>query len=75
MLLKMATCFLGLDKMVCALCMCVSLCALCVSVCLCMHLTYIYKYTKKLGITRVGTIVDRKKVLKRAGVVHNIKSQ
>jgi len=29
-----------------------------------------------LGIlTRVGTIVDRKKVLKQAGVVHNIKSQ
>jgi len=34
------------------------------------------KYTKKLGIsTRVGTIVDRKKVLKQAGVVRNIKSQ
>jgi len=28
---------------------------------------------KKIG-TRVGTIVDRKKVLKQAGVVHNIKS-
>jgi len=34
------------------------------------------KYTKKLGFSsRVGTIVDRKKVLKQAGVVHNIKSQ
>jgi len=34
------------------------------------------KYAKKLGIlTRVGTIVDRKKVLKQAGVVHDIKSQ
>jgi len=33
------------------------------------------KYTKKLGIsTRVGTIVDRKKVLKQAGVVQNINS-
>jgi len=32
-------------------------------------------YTKKLGIsTRVGTIVDRKKLVKQAGVVHNIKS-
>jgi len=31
------------------------------------------QYTKKLGIFK--TIVDRKKVLKQAGVVHNIKSQ
>jgi len=29
-------------------------------------------YTKNLG---VGTIVDRKKVLKQVWVVHNIKSQ
>jgi len=35
--------------------------------------TLINKYTKKLA--RVGTIVDRKKVVKQAGVVHNIKSQ
>jgi len=36
----------------------------------------LYKYTKKLGFsTRVGTIVDWKKLLKQAGVVHNIKSQ
>jgi len=32
-------------------------------------------YIKKLGIsTRPGTIMDQKKVLKQAGVVHNIKS-
>jgi len=30
---------------------------------------------KKLRTTRVETIVDREKVLKQAGVVHNIKSQ
>jgi len=36
----------------------------------------IHIYAKKLEFsTRVGTIVDRKKVLKQAGVVHNIKSQ
>jgi len=35
------------------------------------------KYTRNLRIFnyRVGTIVDRKKVLKQAGVMHNIKSQ
>jgi len=32
------------------------------------------KYTKKIS-TRVGTIVDRKKVLKQAVVLHDIKSQ
>jgi len=37
----------------------------------------IYKYTKKLGIFNWSRdyIVDRKKVLKQAGVVNNIKSQ
>jgi len=34
---------------------------------------YIYKYTK--FSTRIGTIVDQKKVLKQPGVVHDIKSQ
>jgi len=39
---------------------------------------YLNKYTKKKleFSTRVGTIVDsREKVLKQAGVVHDIKSQ
>jgi len=34
------------------------------------------KYTRNFHLVlRVGTIVDRKKVLKQAGVVHDIKSQ
>ena len=34
---------------------------------------YSYKYTEKFGIsTRVGTIVHRQKVLKQAGIVHDI---
>jgi len=42
-----------------------------------MTLNLSIAYTKKLKITRVGTIVARlkKKVLKEAGVVHDIKSQ
>jgi len=40
--------------------------------CLLVH----YKWTSTLKkSTRVGTIVDQEKVLKQAGVVHDIKSQ
>jgi len=73
---QLSVCLWKYNATVCAcvcgwVCVCVRVCVrVCACVCVCVYLkSYDNKYTKKLGIySRL------KKVLKQAGVMHNIKT-